>query len=145
MAKTKGPLHAQTATGTFSGLLTFSTHRGRPTVRKLTKGANPRSPDQREARLAMMTANLAAKWTKASTMTGPARLEPDLFYLKLNQAPGITWNTTLARTIIGKDQINWDACDALWLALTQPQRDAWDAAASGLTPPIPPLQPPPLA
>lgn len=145
MAKIRAPLHAQSATGTFSGLLTFATHRGRPTVRKLTKGANPRTEAQREARIAMMTANLAAKWAKASSMTGPGRTEPDLFALKLLTAPGITWNTTLARAIIGASAVNWDAADAIYHALSPLEKAEWDAAAQALQPPIPALIPPPAA
>lgn len=60
MARVTGPLHSDTASGTFAKSLTFSGWKGRPYVRERVIPANPKAPKQVGVR--SMMAFLATQW-----------------------------------------------------------------------------------
>lgn len=60
MARVTGPLHSDTASGTFAKSMTFSRWKGRPYVRERVIPANPKAPKQLGVRA--MMAFLAQAW-----------------------------------------------------------------------------------
>ena len=79
MARVSGPLHSDTASGTFAKSMTFSHWKGRPYVRECVTPSNPRFPKQVGVRAMMgflakawatIGASPKASWLEAATARG---------------------------------------------------------------------------
>lgn len=139
MAKTTGPLFSMDASGKFGGALVFGKWKGRPTVRQLVIPANPQSTDQEAARNAVRAMGAGQKWINATTEKRSGETETDKVMLTAAAPSGQAWNGFFVKSGIGAGQVNYDAAQAAWTALTGPQKSAWDAGAAALTPAILPV------
>lgn len=140
MAKTNGPLFSLDASGKFGGALVFSKWKGRPTVRQLVTPSNPKTNIQEYRRNSIRTSGAAQKWANQTAMIYPGAAAVDKTRLRDAAPSGQAWNGYLVKSIIGAASVNIDAADALFSGLTGPQQTAWDTAADGLTPAMPPVQ-----
>ena len=137
MAKTTGPLFSMTASGKYAGALVFSRWKGRPTVRQLVTPANPKSTGQQDSRNRVRTAGAGQHWASVSLMIESGQTTTDRARLIAAAPAGQSWNANLVDATIGAGALNYTAATDAYAALTQPQRDAWTAAAAALTPAIP--------
>lgn len=139
MAKATGPLFSMDASGKFGGALVFGKWKGRNTIRQLVTPSNPQSANQEVARNAVRVMAAAQKWINGTAEIRTGETELDKTLLTAAAPAGQAWNGFLVKSGIGAGQINYDAADAAYAALTAPQKAAWDAGAAALVPAILPV------
>lgn len=137
MAIVSGPLMSMDASGAFGGTLVFTKWKGRPVVRQLVTPSNPQTADQVAARNAVRVAGAGQHFAYLSTEVRSGKTETDLDLIKSVTPGGQAWNGTLVKGMIGAGQVNYDAAETAYTALSAGEKTAWDTAAAGLDPAIP--------
>lgn len=128
---------SMSATGAFGGAMVFSVWKGRPVVRQLVTPSNPASIDQVDVRNQLRVTGAAQHYANSALKKGAGRLITDEAAIRNVTPNGFAWNGHLVKAIVGAGNVNYTAAQALYAALTAPQKAAWDTAAAGLTPVIP--------
>ena len=136
MAKVSGPLFSVDASGGYAGTVVFAKWKGRNYARQLVIPANPRSSGQEQARNDVRTTGSAQKFANANTQVRAGLTVKDKLAIIAVTPSGYAWNGFLVDNIIGPGRVNMAASDALWTALTAPQKSAWGTAAAALTSPL---------
>lgn len=136
MAIVTGPLISLDARGGFAGTLVATAWKGRKVMRQLVTPANPKSTFQEDARNSVRVTGIAQHWANFTTMKYPAMTLTDKARIMAITPSGQAWNGFLVKNMIGVNNVNMDAADAAYGALTAPQKTAWVNAAAALTPPI---------
>lgn len=137
MAKVSGPLMSMTASGAFADTLVFANRKGQNVVRQLVIPANPMSLNQETARNRVRVAGADQHFENLTALKGEGRLITDKAALIAAAPAGQTWNGHLVDLMIGSAAITYLAGQAVYAALTAPEKAAWDAAAAALVPAVP--------
>jgi len=126
MAKVTGPLLSISASGTVGKALTFANRLGTSVVRRWATPLNPQSNDQAEVRTKLAIPGKCAK----------ATVIPSAFYNAaiLVTTSGQTWNSQLAKEILGTNLGNYDADAVEYAALGGATQALWvtGGATAGL-------------
>ena len=136
MAKVTGPLFSLDASGSYGGAMVFAKWKGRAYVRQLVIPANPQTLAQEVARNHVRTGGSAQKFVNANLQINANLTLDDKQEIQAVTPAGYAWNGHLVDNMIGSGQVNMDASDAIWAALSAPEKTAWDDAASALTAPL---------
>jgi hypothetical protein len=119
MAKVQGPLMSMSASGTIGKSITFD-KRGH--VRNRVVPANPQSPDQGNVRQMLLGVQKAIKRVGATVIAAIKTLAPTSY----------RWNSFLLQAVLGAGSSEFIASRIAYLALSQAQRDSWEAEALAL-------------
>jgi hypothetical protein len=121
MAKVTGPLHSDTASGTFNDTLTYD-KRGYVRVRVIP--ANPQTAAQGDVRQKLLAVQ------KALSVIGATPIAQ----LKLLAPISYRWNSFALQQAVGPLSANYDAYMATYAALTGGQKTSWEGegATAGL-------------
>ena len=142
MAKVRGPLHSDEASGTLGKSVTFARNRGLNVVRQTVTPNNPRTVPQLDARVVLRVtgqATVRMNSGQAGKESGNA-MTPKEYYQSVVQAPDVWGNVHLARGYPdGKTQLQNDS--AAYLALTPEQQGAWTTWNNALQRPFEDVQP----
>lgn len=134
MAKVTGPLMSMTASGAFGGTLVFAQRMGKSVVRQLVIPANPRSAGQTDQRNAQRVTAACQAQANIMTTKGDGRTLTDKEEIAAITPSGQRWNSYFVQAMMGIGNVNYDAAQAAWAALTAGNHTTWDNAAAALTP-----------
>lgn len=137
MAKVTGPLMSLDASGGFASTLVFGKWKGRNTVRQLVTPSNPQTANQEKGRNAVRAVGTMQHFANLTLLKGSARLVTDKIALMAGAPAGQAWNGWLSKLMIGAGAVAYDTATAAWAALSAPNKDAWNTAATSKTPSIP--------
>ena len=142
MAKVRGPIHSDEASGTLAKSMTFARNRGLNVVRQTVTPNNPRTVPQLDSRVVLRVTGQAFKRMntgQAGKETGNA-MTPKEYYQSVVVAPDIWTNVHLKDGYPdGKTQLQNDS--AAYLALTPEQQGAWATWNTALQRPFEDVQP----
>lgn len=125
MAKVEGPLFSLSASGAIGKSLVYASRLGKNIVRGFSIPSNPQSNDQAEVRTKLAIPGKCAK----------AVVQPSAFYSAalLVVSAGQTWNSQIAKEMLGTDLGNFDADTVEYAALDAGEKTLWTTAAGTTT------------
>ena len=142
MAKVRGPIHSDEASGTLAKSMTFARNRGLNVVRQTVTPNNPRTVPQLDARVLLRVTGQAFKRMnsgQAGKESGNT-MTPKEYYQSVVVAPDIWTNVHMKDGYPeGKTQLQNDS--AAYLALTEEQQGAWATWNTALQRPFEDVQP----
>lgn len=118
MAKLTGPLFSLTASGTVGKTVTYSQRNGQAIARTRVIPTNPRVADQVTARQRLAAIQSVTKRLIAGAITAIKAVAP---------TPS-EWSSYMLKNSIGVGASLYTAYDAVFTALTAPQKTSWDDA-----------------
>ncbi len=127
------------ASGGFGGTMVFGKWKGRNVVRNLVTPSNPNSTGQEESRNAIRVMGAGQHFANVTTQKRSGETVTDKQELISLAPSGQAWNGFLVKSGIGAGQLNYDAAETAYTALTSLEKGAWDTAAAALVPAIPPV------
>ena len=134
MARVTGPLMSMEASGTIGKTLTFANWVGRQYVRRWTRPSNPQTADQMDQRNAFSVIGVGVSQANKCLQVNSSTTKTDEQAIRDKTPSGMRWNGYIQKVLAGTGAAGYNAAKAAWDML--PNGDAWETAASGLTPPV---------
>ena len=135
MARVTGPLMSMEASGTIGKTLTFANWVGRQYVRRWTRPSNPQTADQMEQRNAFSIIGVGVSWANKCPQINSSTTKTDEVAFREKTPSGMRWNGYIQKVLTGSGAAGYKAAKLAWDALLN--KAGWEAAANGLTPPVP--------
>ena len=142
MAKVRGPLHSEEASGSLAKTVTYARNRGLNVVRQTVTPGNPRTVPQLDSRVVLRVTGQATRRMnsgQAGKESGNT-MTPKEYYQSVVVAPDVWGNVHMKDGYPeGKTQLQNDS--AAYLALTPEQQGAWATWNNALQRPFEDVQP----
>lgn len=135
MARVTGPLMSMEASGTIGKSLTFANWVGRQYVRRWTRPSNPQTSDQMFQRNVFSVIGVGVSQANKCLQVNGSTTKTDEAAFREKTPSGMRWNGYIQKLLAGSGAAGYSAAKAAWNAVLN--KDAWNTAASGLTPPVP--------